>query len=480
MKLNYLKNFSKTNVILGKNGCGKSHILKKIEQDLSQDNANGLVRYISPERGGQLSYNSSVLDSIQSNPLWLSSQRRSNQVANFRMQSVAQFHNLEIKVLRRIEKEHTEEGYVPTSFNETLAPCTKLLNRVRLERADPAFKLFKHSDNSEVKAEHLSSGESELISLAIEILSFKHDCDLKKNNYLLIDEPDVHLHPDLQAQFASFLLEALKDQHIYLIIATHSTPILSALATSDKTVVAFMRQGDTQLDFISVNNELKKLLPMFGAHPLSNIFNESPILLVEGEDDERIWQQAIKTSQGKIKLYPCVTDSVDILHKYEKVAVQIMGCVYDNPKGYSLRDRDEVEEDLDDIEPLVRLRLNCREAENLLLTDDVLQAADTNWDDLQEQIKRWVMVNTEHRYYKDLKAFVDSGMDRKNTKLKNIRNLLNGFLNREKAWEIAVGQAIGRLSLENGLDTENSLKAYLGEKTCQHLLAIQTEVPSLC
>ena len=246
MKLDYLKNFSKTNVILGKNGCGKSHILKKIEQDLSRDKTNGLVRYISPERGGQLSYNSGVLDSIQNDPSWLSSQRRTNQVANFRYQSVAQFHNLELKVLRQIEKDHIEEGYVPTSFDETLAPCTKLLNRVRLERSGPTFKLFKRSDNSEVKAEHLSSGESELISLGIEILSFKHNCDLKKNNYLLIDEPDAHLHPDLQAQFASFLLEALKDQHIYLIIATHSTPILSALATSDTTVVAFMRQGDIQ------------------------------------------------------------------------------------------------------------------------------------------------------------------------------------------------------------------------------------------
>lgn len=478
MNISYLCGLLKNNIILGKNGCGKSYILKKIRHDLTNNKDVGLVRYISPERGGQLSYNSSILDSIQNDPSWLGSQRNSNQVANFRMQSVAQFRNLELKILRGIEKEHTQEGYTPTSFDKTLVPFGSLLDRIRLERADPTFNLHKRSDNSLVKSEQLSSGESELISLAIEVLSFRHDCDPEKKNYILIDEPDVHLHPDLQARLAVFLTETLKLENIVLIIATHSTSLLSALATNSQTSVAFMKQNDSQLSFISVNDELKNILPIFGAHPLSNIFNESPILLVEGDDDERIWQQAVRTSQGKIKLHPCVASSVVDLHKLEILSINVMNSVYDSPVGFSLRDRDGISDEITDEVPLVRMRLDCRTAENLLLTDDVLLYEGSNWLKLENQILQWIQCNADHSYFNDMQTFIEGGMDRKNADLKNIRNILNGFFTR-KIWEVAVGQAIARLAMGEGLVTENSLKAYLGDKACKHLLSIETEIAAI-
>ena len=48
-----------------------------------------------------------------------------------------------------------------------------------------------------------------------------------------------------------------------------------------------------EIDFKVISVVYRKVLPVFGAHPLSNIFNEAPILLVEGEDDERIWRAAM-------------------------------------------------------------------------------------------------------------------------------------------------------------------------------------------
>jgi len=58
-----------------------------------------------------------------------------------------------------------------------------------------------------------------------------------------------------------------------------------------------MRPGDTDLQFAPIDDGLRKVLPVFGAHPLSNIFNQAPVLLLEGDDDERIWQQAVRSSQ---------------------------------------------------------------------------------------------------------------------------------------------------------------------------------------
>lgn len=47
-----------------------------------------------------------------------------------------------------------------------------------------------------------------------------------------------------------------------------------------------MRRGQVSLDFKTVTDTDRSILPIFGAHPLSNVLNQSPIFLVEGEDDE--------------------------------------------------------------------------------------------------------------------------------------------------------------------------------------------------
>src|SRR5690606_25385247 len=112
--------------------------------------------------------------------------------------------------------------------------------------------------------------------------------------------------------------------------------------------------------------------PVFGAHPLSNAFNQAPVLLVEGDDDERIWQQAVRSANGRLKVYPCTVDGVGQLTSFERDVVRILDAVYDDAIGYSLRDRDSDPLEITDLGPLKRMRLNCRAAENLLLTDEVI------------------------------------------------------------------------------------------------------------
>src|SRR3990172_11787183 len=122
---------------------------------------------------------------------------------------------------------------------------------------------------------------------------FERECDPTKQNLLLFDEPDVHLHPDLQSRLATFMTSLSQRAPFTLLIATHSTPLLAALSQAGSTNVAFMRYGDREIKFSPADDTHRRILPIFGAHPLSNVFNESPILLVEGEDDERVCQQAI-------------------------------------------------------------------------------------------------------------------------------------------------------------------------------------------
>ena len=192
-------NASNLNVILGKNGCGKSYLLKELERKLQHLPGAKAIRYISPERGGVMKYEPNIDASIMSSPQWMSDVRRTNQSPNFRGQSAVLFRRLELLVLRKIESENLRGCVSDLSFPHKIDRMNSLLDRVKIVRDDQAgFKIIDKVSGADTPPESISSGEAELISLGIEILSFAAEAIVGSQNVLFIDEPDVHLHPDLQ------------------------------------------------------------------------------------------------------------------------------------------------------------------------------------------------------------------------------------------------------------------------------------------
>ncbi|WP_395622161.1 AAA family ATPase [Sphingomonas daechungensis] len=467
-----LKGLGRINVILGKNGCGKSYALKQLENGLRSALGFRSVRYVSPERGGVLRYEPNIDQSITQNSSWLNDNRRNNQSAEFRQQSFVLFRRLELAVLREIERDHIAEGYVPRTFDKTVDKLNILLDRIMVVRDQTlTFRLVDRATGNDVAATEISSGEAELVSLGIEFLAFASEADKDAANVLFVDEPDVHLHPDLQYRFARFVVELMADQPMTLILATHSTPILSGLAEDSETTVAFMRRGETRLDFKMVSSVDRSILPIFGAHPLSNVFNQSPILLIEGEDDERVWQQAVRKSDGKLRFYPCVVDGVDRFSEFEAEVGRVIEAVYDDAVAYSLRDRDLGDVVIGDVGPIIRMKLLCRAAENLMLTDEALGIAGIDWESFCKKVSEWANANEGHQYHGDVLSFVESGFDRLGHNLKSIRNILIG-LTTNKPWEVVVGQAIAQVALNGGTHSEGSLRHFLGPKACLYLLKL--------
>jgi len=462
-----LKNLNKINIILGKNGCGKSILLRRIEEGLIGQSQYKKTKYIAPERGGSLVYEAGVEQSLTSNINWLPGQRRRNLTPGFRQQSVAQYRKLETLVLREFERDQRKG-----KFDPYVSKINSLLDNIEIKRHEIAFKIFRKGTETELIATTISSGESELISLGIECLIFTKELEEDGENILFLDEPDVHLHPDLQVRLMHFLKELVLENNFKIIIATHSTAILGALELYADTHLAFMTFDQKELDLKAISEVYKKVLPVFGAHPLSNVFNEAPILLVEGEDDERIWQQAVRSSNGVIKVYPCSVGSISKMNSFEKEAQIVIKTVYDNARGYSLRDKDDSTEEIDDMLPIVRMKLSCRNSENLLLTDEVLEALSTTWDQLKECIETWLKVNTGHSHFSVMKEFKANGYNRKDCNIKVIRNDLMGIIGSEKPWEIAVGQIIANLSWGIGadFDKEGTMLSYLGKKVVENII----------
>lgn len=465
-----LSNLGGMNVILGKNGCGKSTLLKTLDSSLEADEAYSKVQYITPERGGALIYDSSVEQNTNSSPEWLNQSRRVNQFQLFKNQTVIQYRVLETQVLREFERAH-EAGETPKGFNDTVDLINSLLDNVQIDRGSgPIFTIRNKASGAYLAATEISSGESELISLAIECLVFFANVTVGSSNVLLLDEPDVHLHPDLQARFMRFLQELMSRTPFTVIMATHSTAMLGGSSDGADCSVALMRAGETALHFEPVGSVYRAILPVFGAHPLSNVFNETPILIVEGGDDVRIWQQAIRTSSGSIRLFPVECGGLPYMSEYEGHVKRVADAVYDQPRAFSLRDRDDNPEQIDDLPPLTRLRLSCRAAENMLLCDEVLAVAGTTWAEVQRKIEEWIVAGISHPRRTQIEKFRNDGYQRKDGDLKELRMILVGeMIASTKPWEVLVGQAIGNLRLGNG---PNSLRHYLGEKTVSSLLPL--------
>jgi hypothetical protein len=309
--------------------------------------------------------------------------------------------------------------------------------------------------------------------LAIEALVFSRECQTRENRLLLIDEPDVHLHPDLQAKLIRFLERLAKEKNFKIVAATHSTALVGSIENKDDVQLAFMPlNADAAITFSPINEIVTTVIPIFGAHPLSNIFNETPILLLEGDDDKRIWDQVVRSTEGNFSMWPCPAGSIDEIGKWETWLAEKLPSLYDDPRAFSVRDRDDVTSQLDDLGPVIRCRLGCRTAENLILADETLKLAGTTWDRVIDGCKKWLEAYPDHTKYAAMKDFADTSFDRFNAKLKDLRNILTAILGVSRPWEVLVGQAIAELTNGNAAGGDHNLRKYLGEKVCTKILAL--------
>lgn len=456
-----IEGLDKLNILIGKNGCGKSTILRRIDGLKAINDKSANVKYLPPERGGSVAFNPNIESNISSNPDWLTNSRRKNQFANSREVSISLFRKLELGVLRKFEKDQSL-----SKFDEYIDRINKLLDRIELVRVDnnESIEYVDKKTKNPSKAIDLSSGESELISLAMEILAFETSVDITKENLLVIDEPEVHLHPDLQHRFTAFVIDSLKKANYKIVISTHSTSILSGAVSYQGARVCFMKPRQEILLFSQISTEMQSIVPIFGPHPLSSVFLKLPLLLVEGDDDLRVWQQAVRSSQGKLRLFPVSVDGKGNFEEFETKTNEIIDSLTDDGKAFSIRDGDGITEELLDVGRVTRFRLSCREIENLLVCDEAFSRVGISFDELLDRLKATANRTPEHKQKANLESFVKS-KNRTTDDIKEIRNVILAEMGITKPWEVFVGQLIveniGSLKTS---PTPDSLRNYLGAK----------------
>ena len=452
---------------MGRNGAGKSRFLRDLEVSASGDTVLFNVRYVSPERAGSFKRDGNILTYMTNNPSWLRESRAVNQAGNFKAASAVLFREAETLYLRRLAM--TPEIRMDTTRNfetDRLSKINQLLTNISLEMGITDFEFRSLADGQIVSPEQISSGESEAVALATEILYFFDTIDSTKFNILLLDEPDVHLHPDLQARLGKLIIAMLDEfkQHadsIAVCLSTHSSPLVCSLADSQYVSIGTKSFAVDTVELKPTSAELRKVAPFFG-HPLSLSLSDDAALILEGEDDERVWQQAARTSLGRIKLFPVLAGSVNQQADLEIFCVDLLSTLYDHPVAFSLRDGDGVvDQPLEHRPPIKRYRLQCYAIENALLTDPCLAVMGTTWEGFVAAAVKWIRENPDHQDRTLIEQLAESGDRLRHTKIKKIRQLVCAVLECKKPWEVVVGQAIGTLREEDAANS-NMLVLFLG------------------
>lgn len=470
-----LVGLNNVNIIMGRNGAGKSRFFRDIEEigNINKDRFN--IRYISPERAGSFKRDGNVLTNMSLSSEWLRSVRSVNQADNFKAASAMLFREAETLYLRRLAK--TPEIRMDPARNfeaDRLSKVNQLLSNISLEMGNADFEFRSLADGEIIDPHKISSGESEAVALAAEILYFFDTIEPSKFNVLLLDEPDVHLHPDLQARLGKLIIGMLSEfeidaDSIAVCLATHSAPLVCSLADSKYVSIGTKSFAVDTVQLKPASAELRKVAPFFG-HPLSLSLSEDAALILEGQDDERVWQQAARTSQGRIRVFPVLAGSVDQQGELETFCIDLLATLYDNPIAFSLRDGDGVvDEPLEHRPPLRRFRLQCYAIENALLTDACLSLMGTNWDAFREAAGDWMRENSEHLNIALIKEIIEADDRLRHKKIKSVRQIICAIAGCRKPWEVVVGQAIGTLRAED-LETQNSLIDFLGAEAVRGII----------
>jgi len=157
--------------------------------------------------------------------------------------------------------------------------------------------IFKNNKGEEIKIDDLSTGEKQIIIRGGYVLKYQKSI---QTNFILIDEPELSLHPEWQKKILQFYKKLFTNdagkQTAQIFVATHSPFIIHNSARyNDKVIVLNKDSFDniTVLDepfFYSCdNNQIVEK-----AFNINMWNNKKSILFTEGETDEKYIKAAIK------------------------------------------------------------------------------------------------------------------------------------------------------------------------------------------
>ncbi|MFC3226791.1 ATP-dependent endonuclease [Marinibaculum pumilum] len=209
-----------------------------------------------------------------------------------------------------------------------------------------------------------------------EALRIVLDVELLSPKIVLVEEPEVHLHPGLENVMHRYLSEKSNISQIF--VATHSTNFIDTTETQNVYVVSkdengtFVKNTVQQDDIVKIPSEI-------GLRP-SSVLMFDRLVFVEGPSDESIIREFAKTLEVNISsrnigfVYLGVSSNISAFYSTDLIEIMKKR----NVPACFIIDRDEKEEqELQKIQNNFGnnakiFTLNCREIENYLLDSNAI------------------------------------------------------------------------------------------------------------
>ncbi len=160
-------------------------------------------------------------------------------------------------------------------------------------------------NTTNIKADILDCGTGYQSMVILALLETYVEIAHTNNNYILIiEEPEVYLHPRLQRKMIDTLLRV--SEHNQVIFTTHSPITISKLNSLDVKLVE-REYGEAKIK----NSTVKEIIDELGVRA-DDFLHSKGIIFVEGKDDEIVIRELLK------KLDKCIIDKINI--------IQAVGC----------------------------------------------------------------------------------------------------------------------------------------------------------
>lgn len=197
---------------------------------------------------------------------------------------ITKFNNLPEYI--RLKKYFCKFGY------DINIKCISPLNNI--------YQFYIIRDDFEIEIDTISSGEREIINFI-----FGMFLEQLNDSIIIIDEPELHLHPNWQKKLIEVLKEETKENNIQIMFVTHSSSFISYNILNNIFRV-YKENGYSKClritDLLEKDNDdiFRKNLSVVNATNNEKIFFSNFVILVEGITDEILLKKVYEYEVGKI------------------------------------------------------------------------------------------------------------------------------------------------------------------------------------
>lgn len=249
---------------------------------------------------------------------------------------------------KAIELKNKNELSMPLSFGNPLDPFKqifsklldgKFLHDINFHTSEPSLHYYCTKPEEKFALATLSAGEKEIITIFFDLL-----IQQPKNCIILIDEPELHLHPDFCFRLYEYLRYIGDNNQFFLF--THSPDIIMASLSNQVYYLIPEKGPSNRAVSIFETDENHQALSIIGNN-IGLIAKGKKIVLLEGEQtsiDRLLYTKIAKFLNVPLTFLPI--GGVDGIEKFSIIIDQILEKAIFGINFFMIRDRDKIPQNM--------------------------------------------------------------------------------------------------------------------------------------